>query len=218
MYLDEGKSLAEEKERLMGRQSRKILEEVVQTTQWLLIALILALFFRAFIMEAYRIPTGSMATTLKGAHFRIYCQRCGYGFDFGFESGEYRLPRDTLPATGKAVPHDCRCPNCGYNLNFDEPVWIASGDRILVLKCKYQFIEPKRWDVVVFKDPSEPFSNVIKRLVGKPGETIEIIDGDIYINGQIARKPSKLQQKLWLPVYEKSIDTGTPKAAAVEIR
>ena len=176
--------------------------QIAETLQWLLIALILALFFRAFIMEAYRIPTGSMATNLKGAHFRFCCPQCGYRFDCGFDSGDYRLPVDALPESGKEIPHGCRCPNCSNILKFDEPVWIAGGDRILVLKCKYQFVEPDRWDVVVFKDPLNPRSNMIKRLVAGPGETVRIIDGDIYIEGKIGAKPRKLQDKLWISVYD----------------
>ncbi len=181
-------------------QAERRFREIIETVQWLLIALILALLFRAFIMEAYRIPTGSMATTLKGAHFRLYCHQCGCAFDRGFDTGDYGLPKETLPDDGREIPGDCHCPNCGYNLKFDEPIWVANGDRILVLKCRYQFVEPKRWDVVVFKDPADPGSNVIKRLVGRPGETVEIIDGDIYIDGKIARKHGKLQEKLWIPV------------------
>jgi signal peptidase I len=182
-------------------QAERRFKQVFETVQWLLIALILALFFRAFIMEAYRIPTGSMATTLKGAHFRFCCRRCGYGFDRGFDSSDYGLPKDALPDSGEEIPRDCRCPNCGYDMEFDEPMWVANGDRILVLKCRYQFVEPKRWDVVVFKDPADPVENVIKRLIALPGETVEIIDGDIYIDGKIARKPDKLQKELWIPVY-----------------
>ena len=177
------------------------LTAMVELFQWLLVALILTLFFRAFIMEAYRIPTGSMANTLKGAHFRFCCPQCGYDFDRGYESEEYNQAMWTIPPSGKIKPRDCRCPNCGYDIQFDKDQWVASGDRILVLKCIYQFFEPKRWDVVVFKNPSMPESNMIKRLVAKPGETVQVIDGDIYINGIIARKPKKLQSKLWMPVF-----------------
>ena len=52
--------------------------EVANTFEWLITAFILAFVFRAFVMEAFRIPTGSMADTLKGAHFRLRCQQCGY--------------------------------------------------------------------------------------------------------------------------------------------
>jgi signal peptidase I len=201
----------QERVRPGGWWARRGLGEIVETVQWLLIALILALFFRAFIMEAYRIPTGSMAATLKGAHFRLYCHQCGYRFDRGFDSGDYGLSENALPADDKEIPHDCRCPGCGCDLKFDEPMWVANGDRVLVLKCQYQFAEPKRWDVIVFKDPADPSSNVIKRLVGLPGETIEIIDGDIYIDGRITRKPDKLQRELWIPVYDNDYQPVRPQ-------
>lgn len=87
---------------------------------------------------------------------------------------------------------------------------VANGDRILVLKCIYQFFEPKRWDVIVFKNPPEPEVNYIKRLIGLPGETLQIIDGDIYINGQICRKPPKVQDELWMPVYDNDYQPVNP--------
>jgi signal peptidase I len=177
------------------------LAEAVGIFEWLMIALILALFFRAFIMEAYRIPTGSMAETLNGAHFRLCCSQCGYRFDRGYDPAEYGLGTDALPLGGKAKPLRCRCPSCGYDLEYSKPLLIADGDRILVLKCLYQFQRPKRWDVIVFKDPQDPTTNLIKRLVAKPGESIEIIDGDIYIDGLIARKPASVQDELWMTVY-----------------
>jgi len=74
-----------------------------------------------------------------------------------------------------------------------EPFWIPSGsmeptlmpdDRILVSKLDYRFGEPSRGDVVVFKYPLDPSKNYIKRLIGLPGETIEIRDQKLYINGR----------------------------------
>jgi signal peptidase I len=70
------------------------------------------------------------------------------------------------------------------------------------LKCLYKFTDPKRWDVIVFKNPVDPQESYIKRCVARPGETLEIIDGDIVINGQIARKPPKVQKELWMPIYD----------------
>ena len=175
--------------------------EIANTFEWLITAFILAFVFRAFVMEAFRIPTGSMADTLKGAHFRLRCQQCGYAYDHGFIPRDYDVPEDTIPSVD-VEPPVTRCPSCGYYHRSRDKMPVANGDRILVLKCIYQFADPKRWDVIVFKNPPEPSINYIKRLIGLPGERVQIIDGDVYINGQIARKPPKIQNELWMPVYD----------------
>ena len=174
--------------------------EVANIFEWLITAFILAFVFRAFVMEAFRIPTGSMADTLKGAHFRLRCRQCGYRYAYGFQPGSYGLKEDTIPSGFAPLPRT-KCPSCGYINEPGMPMPVANGDRILVLKCLYQFLEPKRWDVIVFKNPTDPNINYIKRLISLPGETVQIIDGDIYINGLIARKPPKVQEELWMPVY-----------------
>jgi signal peptidase I len=187
--------------------------EIANTFEWLITAFILAFVFRSFVMEAFRIPTGSMADTLKGAHFRLRCRQCGYAYDRGFRPGDYRMPEDTIPADN-VEPPVTRCPSCGYyhQRPFRPKMPVANGDRILVLKCIYQFAEPKRWDVIVFKNPPEPSINYIKRLIGLPGEEVQIIDGDIYINGQIARKPPKVQNELWMPVYNNNYQPVRPRS------
>jgi len=176
--------------------------EIANTFEWLITAFILAFVFRAFVMEAFRIPTGSMADTLKGAHFRLRCPECGYKYDHGFvpQHPQYRLPPDTIPS-GTVPVQPTHCPSCGYNVQAGASTPVANGDRILVLKCIYQFLEPKRWDVVVFKNPTDPSENYIKRLIGLPNEEISIIDGDIYVDGQITRRPPKVQQEHWMPIY-----------------
>jgi signal peptidase I len=184
--------------------------EIANTFEWLITAFILAFVFRAFVMEAFRIPTGSMADTLKGAHFRLRCPQCGYAYDHGFVPRDYGMPEDTVPAGTVAIHEQSRCPSCGFSLPKGEEVPVANGDRILVLKCVYQFLEPKRWDVIVFKNPVNPTENYIKRLIGLPGDTIEIIDGDIYINGLIARKPPEVQKELWMPVYDNNYQPVNP--------
>ena len=174
-----------------GNRHHKRVQEIVNTFDWLITAFILAFVFRAFVMEAFRIPTGSMADTLMGAHFRLGCPQCGYHYDYGFMPENFDLQKDTIPFGTVPLPQT-RCPNCGFDNPGDVPMSVSSGDRILVLKCLYQFYEPKRWDVVVFKYPVNPMHNYIKRMIGLPGETVEIIDGDIYNNGKIARKPDKI--------------------------
>ena len=184
--------------------------EIANTFEWLITAFILAFVFRAFVMEAFRIPTGSMADTLKGAHFRLRCPECGYKYDFGFAPGSYGLPQDTIPPGAVSMRQPTHCPSCGYHVLSEGQSPVANGDRILVLKCIYQFVEPKRWDVIVFKNPTDPSENYIKRLIGLPNEEIQIIDGDIYIDGLIARRPAKVQQEHWMPIYDHDFQPVTP--------
>jgi signal peptidase I len=188
--------------------------EIANTFEWLITAFILAFVFRAFVMEAFRIPTGSMADTLKGAHFRLRCPQCGYAYDHGFVPQVYGMPEDTVPSTPVPIRQQTRCPSCGFYTPANEEVPVANGDRILVLKCIYQFADPKRWDVIVFKNPINPTENYIKRLIGLPGDTIEIVDGDVYINGSIARKPPEVQRELWMPIYDNSFQPVNPNERA----
>jgi signal peptidase I len=188
---------AEQKMTFVKKKDRAA--EIANTFEWLITAFILAFVFRAFVMEAFRIPTGSMADTLKGAHFRLRCPQCGYEYDHGFVPQNYGMPEDTVPSGAVPVRQQTRCPSCGFYVPAGMEAPVANGDRILVLKCIYQFLEPRRWDVIVFKNPVNPTENYIKRLIGLPGDTVEIIDGDIYINGLIARKPPEIQKVLWMP-------------------
>ena len=186
----------------------------VATLEWLIIAFATTLVFIVFEMQAYTIPTGSMADTLKGAHFRLRCEQCGYRYDYDFLPHHYRLPRNVTPGVNVPVlPAGHRCPSCGYRHRMTaEPRAVTKGDRIFVLKCIYQFFEPRRWDVVVFKNPLDPRENYIKRLIAGPRETVEIIDGDIYIDGEIQRKPQRVQEELWMPVYDNDYQPVNPKA------
>jgi len=176
-----------------------------ETIESLVIAFILAFIFRAFVVEAFVIPTGSMADTLRGAHFRLVCPACSYEFNFRFRSnGSERnevIP-NTKQNTYEGFNHSYIpiCPMCGTEID-NSKRWVSNGDRILVLKYLYQFTEPKRWDVVVFKNPSDPTENYIKRLIGKPGEEVQILDGDVYIDDEIQRKPKHVQDVLWICAY-----------------
>ena len=58
------------------------------------------------------------------------------------------------------------------------------GDFILVNKLVYRFSEPQRGDIVVFKYPIDPSIDFIKRIIGMPGDVIEIRDNQVFINGQ----------------------------------
>src|SRR3954463_14239760 len=59
---------------------------VKETIESILVAFILAFIFRAFVVEAFVIPTGSMAPTLLGAHMRFRCNDCGYRFEANYSA------------------------------------------------------------------------------------------------------------------------------------
>lgn len=192
-------------------------ETVKETIESIVIAFILAFVFRAFIVEPFIIPTGSMAPTMLGSHLQLDCPSCGYGFDVGTDVSiveERGLLKDAQAAD---------CPMCNRQVIADVGTSIRAGDRILVDKFSYHLKQPSRWDVVVFKAPKgqpiggepAPRTNFIKRLVGLPGERVALLDGNIYVapagteDFVIARKTDpqanlhweKVQRSVWQPVY-----------------
>jgi len=64
-----------------------------------------------------------------------------------------------------------------------------NGEYILTDKVSYRFREPERGDVVVFHSPQDERVDFIKRIVGVPGDTIEVRTGYVYINGQKMEEP-----------------------------
>lgn len=164
----------------------------------IVIAFVLTLVFRAFVAEAFLIPTGSMAPTLLGEHLRYRSPQSGHSW----ASNASSVP--TLPPGARAVVAD---PST--SLHIDTPVdGPRAGDRIFVLKFLGALFSPKRWDVVVFKNPEAPEENYIKRLVGLPGESVLLVDGDVFTRPAdqpdapwtIARKPGRIQDSVWRPI------------------
>jgi signal peptidase I len=190
---------------------------IKETIESILVAFILAFIFRAFVVEAFVIPTGSMAPTLLGAHMRFTCPDCGYSFDVNYSSPSMEDSEDMhIPLTGQPDA-DVYCPNCGFlvdRLGRSEEQQVHYGDRILVLKYLYLLHPPQRWDVVVFKSPDAPQTthyqqNFIKRLVGLPGEKLMVLDGDLYVSDaagpddwHICKKTERAQEALWRIVYD----------------
>lgn len=62
-------------------------------------------------------------------------------------------------------------------------------DRIFADKISYRFRKPRRGDIIIFKSPIEPKKDFVKRLVGLPGDKVEIKQGKLIINGKIQEKP-----------------------------
>ena len=107
----------------------------------IVIAVILALFIRTFVVQAFKIPTGSMEENLLiGDHLLVN--------KFVFGPTASGVERALLPA-GRL----------------------------------------ERRDVIVFKYPEEPDRDFIKRVIGLPGETVELRDKTVYINGKPLDEP-----------------------------
>jgi signal peptidase I len=210
--------MAEESSAAEKKDKPKQEGSVKETIESILVAFILAFIFRAFVVEAFVIPTGSMGPTLMGAHLRLQCPDCGYQFALNFSQG-HGDDTDIPSAASFGQNVAAVCPNCGYQIPLSGVQPVYFGDRILVLKYRYLFQQPARWDVVVFKspyeknpDPNDPkyTDNYIKRLIGKPNESVMILDGDIYIGSKgmppeqfkIQRKPRHAQEALWRDVYD----------------
>ena len=192
-----------------------------ETIESIIIAFILAFVFRAFVVEAFVIPTGSMAPTLLGKHMVFTCPQCGYVFETG--------PRDQVEFVRGGIAHReprliqgqpnhptlaVTCPMCQHRVT--EPQFrIKPGDRILVLKYLYLVRPPQRWEVVVFRNPKQPAMNYIKRLVGLPHEMLWIAGGNILTRPldpatgepiadapwRLAVKPEHVQREVWQPIY-----------------
>lgn len=187
------------------------------TLESIVFAFVLAFLFRTFEAEAFVIPTGSMAPTLFGRHKETDCEQCGYRVIVGASD---EVDPDTgylnwsVDSTGKYLGgpriKSAVCPNCGFENTELEDKLAYNGDRILVNKYPYEFGDPERFDVFVFKWPEHPETNYIKRLVGLPNETIRIKQGDLYLwdrDGdpaeQMLRKDSPEKQRMiQLPVYD----------------
>ena len=112
-------------------------------------AVLVALILRSFVVEAFRIPSGSMIPTLSIGD-QIFVNKFIYG---------PRIPFTTV--------------------------------RI------FEWQQPKRGDVVVFMAPVDPPQEYIKRIVGVPGDTIEVIRGVLHINGEPVRREFEGNDTFW---------------------
>ena len=172
------------------------LSAIRETVESVWVAIILAFVLRAFMLEAFVIPTGSMAPRLMGEHYDLKCVACGYEYSYGWDH------QGSVKRGSKVTLVGAQCPSCTHAFATDNMVYINGGDRVLVLKYLYKVAEPKPFDVVVFRNPQSNANNYIKRLIGLPGETIEIVNGDVFVtqpggSPEIRRKPDRAQKVMW---------------------
>lgn len=183
------------------------------------------LILKTFFLPLFIIPTGSMAETLYGAHALQTCPNCGVEYPIGWN----------VPGP-PGRPRVVQCPNCRWQLadrealgtvnpppgtpglRLEPPPRSAAGDRIFVHGWLFDrpfktvpMLGPARWDVVVFKVPTDGETNYIKRLLGLPGEKIELINGDLFVNDRLEAKSADAQRALWFPYYDHD---HTPRAAS----
>lgn len=71
---------------------------------------------------------------------------------------------------------------------------IMTKDRVLGLRFSYWFSDPERGDIVIFEYPDDESKNYIKRIIGLPGETVEIVQGQVYVNGEALDEPYLLEE------------------------
>ena len=110
------------------------------------VAVILALIIRHFAMEAFVIPTGSMAPTLLGDHFEVDCENCGNRYALSKAEGEF--------TRSGILSAQSYCPQCdGENRQTLRPGDVLGGHKILVNKFIYKIRAPRRYEVIVFKFP-----------------------------------------------------------------
>lgn len=155
----------------------------------LIFAVIAATIIRTFFVEAYTIPTSSMEKSLLIGDY-LFVSKMHYGARIPMTPLAFPFAHHTMPGTANTPAY---------------LEWIKLGYHRLP---SFQNIE--RNDVVVFNYPIESFrpvdkrENYIKRCVGVPGDTLEVINRQLRINGQDAYNPPNMQ-------FEYAIKTnGTP--------
>ncbi len=153
--------------------------------------------FRTFVVEGFMISTGSMAPGLRGYHYRLECPDCR--FSFAHTATEKRPGEES-----GTEPQRVACPNCHYDHILLSGLPVNEGDQILVDKQAFEWRPPRRWDAVVFHNPQRPTETYAKRIVGLPGERVEIRDGDIYINDNLQRKGLAAQRQMRILISDSS--------------
>lgn len=161
---------------------------------------------RSFFVEGYKMPTGGLAPNIIGVHADKECSNCGCKFAVSLSEwqarGAYRPRREKLTS---------RCANCREPLQIETTAEMLPGDRFILDKTA----APVRWSLVAFRKPPEREELYVQRLVGLPGERIQLARGEVFVDGKLLRKEPHSATDLWIPMHDtdlvpKSTHGGTP--------
>ncbi|MEM6723549.1 MAG: S26 family signal peptidase [Bacteroidota bacterium] len=192
---------------------------VREWTEAIVFAVFAATFIRMFLIEAYTIPTPSMENSLKVGDF-LFVSKINYGSRMPMTPLSFPLVHNRMPFTGgesytKAVQWDYKRIKGFQDIklmdpvvfNFPEGDTIAIASAALVAQNPYEFKDRTHYydflrrrgrsfvyrNFKVLARPVDKKDNYIKRCVGLPGNTIEIKEGQLYIDGEEAQNPEGMQ-------------------------
>ncbi len=165
-------------EREKKKKKKKPKSAIREWIDALIFAVIAATIIRTFFIEAYTIPTSSMEKSLLVGDY-LFVSKINYGPRVPMTPLSFPFAHHTMPFTqnGKS-----------YSELIKLPYWRLPG-----------FQSIKRNDVVVFNYPMEDFrpvdkrENYIKRCVGLPGDSLEIKEMQLHVNGEIGDNPELMQ-------------------------
>ncbi|MBI4585572.1 MAG: hypothetical protein HY717_16280 [Planctomycetes bacterium] len=168
------------------------------------IACLAVFYVQLFIFRHYfQVPTGAMAPAILGNHANYQCATCAFSLAVGIPVDATGFSQERLRAL--VVP----CPYCGGDRLLSLEPEVQGGDHIEVELGA----EPRRWDLVAFHAPESPDKIYVKRLVGLPGEKLQIVGGDLFIDGRrLVKAPEELPD-LWLLANDTRFYASAPKLA-----
>ncbi len=152
------------------------------------VSLVSIAFIAVVSQRAYKVPTNAMAPAINGLHRVGRCRHC---------DGEVFIsaPADSNPDEEL----DGICSSCGkYGPANEIAPNIVRGDRILASP----FLQPDRWSIVTYYPPSDPAVLYVHRIVGLPGESVLLKDGQLWINGVPQTPPPDFIPKVYAGTAE----------------